>query len=73
MIVGVRVGGEESPMKPERAWFLDRRERRAKAEWELIFLAGENQRAPNLQPLPISRNLGCFQFFIDRFSKKIII
>jgi len=32
-------------MKAERAWFLDRRERRVKPEWELIFLAGENQRA----------------------------
>jgi len=52
LLNGVRVGGEEAPMKPERAWFLDRRERRAKAEWELIFLAGENQRAPNLQSSP---------------------
>jgi hypothetical protein len=38
-------------MKPERAWLLDQRSRRGKAEWELIFLAGENQRATNPQAL----------------------
>ena len=32
-------------------------ERRAKAEWEVIFLAGENQRAPNLQTLTLITEL----------------
>jgi hypothetical protein len=40
-------------LRTERALFLSYRERRAKDEGELIFLAGENQRV--LNPLPSSQ------------------
>jgi hypothetical protein len=41
-------------MRTERAWFLSAGEK-SEGRMELIFLAGENQRAPNSQPSPLSK------------------
>ena len=44
LFIGARGGLPERASAAKRAWFLDRRERRASEHGERIFLAGENPR-----------------------------
>jgi hypothetical protein len=65
---GLRV---RSPLRGLSGHGFSPKERRAKAEWELIFLAGKNQRATNPQPSPRhgKRDAYKFRHSIEKISK----